>query len=104
MVMHNEEGKSLLLDPRFLIQIAGILLSFAGLYFGLVTKVDVVVSEQTRQGAALSDIQKNLPNREAEDLKYQQLKADVVALREEVRGFDGWVRVTREQLIKKGVI
>ena len=104
MTLRNEEGHNVLLDPRFLIQLAGILITAAGLYFGLVAKTDGVAAEQARQAETLQTIQDSLPNREADDLRYQQLRSDVVSLRDQVAQFDGWVRVTREQLIKKGVI
>lgn len=93
----NFSGHHLLLDPRFLIQLAVLLISVAGLYYGMVAKQDGLAKEQSRQGSVLEKIESRLPNSEALDIRLRQIESDVNDLRVEVKEFDSWVRITREE-------
>lgn len=90
-------GHHLLLDPRFLIQLTVLLLSVAGLYYGLVAKQDNLSKEQLRQGAVLEKIESRLPNSEALELRLRQIEGRVNDLNVAVKEFDSWVRITREE-------
>jgi hypothetical protein len=104
MTMRSDDGKHLLLDPRFLIQLAGMLLIGAGLYYGLVATQNQQGADLGRLAVAVERIEARLPNQEAEALKYQALVRDLEALRAEVTEQRGWMQITRETLIKKGIL
>lgn len=99
---HLSDNKHLLLDPRFLIQIAAILLSVAGFAWSVRSDVQSLAKDQAATNRTVEEIKTRLPNNEALGLRLAQIEEDVVALRGQVAAFDSWVRITREQLAAKG--
>lgn len=107
MTMRNEEGKHLLLDPRFLIQVALLLLAAAGFFW----KVQYETLENAKDQAqfkaevseALSEIKARLPNGEVLEYRLRGLEKRMDVTDARYDGVDAWIRLTREQLIARGL-
>lgn len=102
MTMRNEDGRHLLLDPRFLIHLGGLLITACGLWFGMVARLDNYGAEQARQSEMIAKIEQRLPNSEVLSLRLSRFEERITSLEARQTDVDGWVRITREQLIAKG--
>ena len=107
---HYDPSRNLLLDPRFLIQLAGMILAAAALYYGIVGNQDALAKEQAslakeqlRQGQLLDKIEGRLPNTEALDLRLDQMEKRISSAETQVKAFDDWMRITQVQLARQGI-
>lgn len=79
-------------------------LTAAGMYWAVVGDVRDLAKEQARTTAALEEVQRSLPNSGVLELRLQAIEKEQEEQAEAVKGFDNWVRLTREDLIRAGVI
>lgn len=97
-----DPGRSILLDPRFLIQIATIIVTVAAFALNVNAKVASLSDKQIELSSAVSEVRAALPNREANDLRYKQLEERVARAETQCAVVDTWMRNTRERLAEKG--
>lgn len=105
MTQTTNGQRHLLLDPRFLIQLATLLVIGVSLYYGLVNNQDALAKnqealykEQARQSQSLERIENRLPNNEATELRLKGMQDDIAELRSKIDEFDDWVRITSQQI------
>lgn len=96
------------LTPQFGFQILtfflGALIAGLGAYYATVGDVRALREEQGRTTAALVQIQNSLPNSGVLELRLKAIEEEQKRQAEAVKGFDNWVRLTREDLIRKSII
>ena len=96
------------LTPQFGFQILtfflGAIIAALGAYYATNGDVRALAQEQARTTAALEDIRRQLPNSGVLELRLKAMEDEQKRQAEALKGFDNWVRLTREDLIRKGGI
>ena len=103
------------LTPQFGFQILTFVLGaiIAGLSAYYATNGDVralaegqaqTIQEQARTTAALEEIRRQLPNSGVLELRLKRIEEEQLRQADAVKNFDNWMRLTREDLIRKGII
>lgn len=83
------------LTSELIIKAAGILVTLAGLYYGISAKVD-------RLSDDVKEIRQALPNKELDAQKMREIEKRLDKIELDYGAFDAWVRNTREKLAEHG--
>jgi hypothetical protein len=104
----SNESRSGWLTPQFGFQILtfflGAIIAGLGAYYATNGDVRALTQEQARTTAALEEIRRQLPNSGVLELRLKAIEDEQKRQADRIEKFDAWVQLTREDLIRKGII
>ena len=86
------------LTPDLIVKALAMAVTLAGLYWGIVARVDSASSKVDALSSDLREIRASIPNREADKLIIQGLESRMDKLEKAYDVQDTWIRNTRERL------